>query len=228
MKRTRLRLADIESGSALDVHGQPLNRHFNAARLSDRALDEMMGLCRGIVADGRVVQTEAEVLRDWIELNREYADHWPANVIYSRLADMLQDGVLDAEEEAELLDLLQDLVGGGHSIDERVAAYSSRLPLDRPEPELVFRGRLFCMTGKFVFGTRKEVEATVRSLGAETNSAPTQRTTFLVIGAIGSEAWIHSTHGRKIEKAVQLREKRSGIAIVSEEHWTKAIQRVVA
>jgi len=36
---------------------------------------------------------------------------------------------------------------------------------------------------------------------------PRAATSFLVIGAIGSRDWIHSTHGRKIEAAVKLREQ---------------------
>lgn len=42
---------------------------------------------------------------------------------------------------------------------------------------------------------------------------------YLVIGEIGSRDWIHSTHGRKIEKAVELRNGGARLAIVSERHW---------
>jgi hypothetical protein len=40
-----------------------------------------------------------------------------------------------------------------------------------------------------------------------------------VIGSIGSRDWIHSTHGRKIETAVAMRERGHSIALVGEEHW---------
>jgi hypothetical protein len=40
-----------------------------------------------------------------------------------------------------------------------------------------------------------------------------------VIGEIGSRDWIHSTHGRKIEKAMDYNGRGCRIAIVGEQHW---------
>lgn len=48
-------------------------------------------------------------------------------------------------------------------------------------------------------------------------------THYLVIGDIGSAAWMHSTHGRKIEAAVELLERGTGIAIISEAHFMKSL-----
>jgi hypothetical protein len=42
---------------------------------------------------------------------------------------------------------------------------------------------------------------------------------YLVIGEIGSRDWIHSTHGRKIEKAIDYSGRGCHIAIVAEQHW---------
>jgi hypothetical protein len=212
----------------LDADGQPLSRRLNAARLSDRAVDELIGLCRGVEVDGAVSTTEAEFLREWIECNRAHAGHRPANILYARLTEMLVDDVLDPMEERELLELLHDIVGGGLPVMERVASYSSTLPLCAPPPAISFPGRRFCMTGKFVFGTRKQCEAAIMQLGGETQSTPTSSTSFLVIGAIGSRDWIHSTHGRKIEAAVKLREQGTRLAIVSEEHWAKHVMQAAA
>lgn len=204
----------------LSADAQPLNRRFNAARLSDRAIDELVGLCRGVTFDALVTENEAKALLDWLECNREHAMRWPADLIYLRLREMLADGVLDEEEQAELLDLLKDVTGGSVPIGERVASYSSLLPLDHPMPAIRFDRRSFCMTGKFVFGSRKQCHAAVEELGGLVDSSPTGGTSYLVVGAIGSRDWIHSTHGRKIEAAVALRAKHKRLAIVSEEHWT--------
>lgn len=204
----------------VDADAQPINRRFNAARLSDRAIDELVGVCRGMTFDARVTEDEAKSLLGWLECNREYADRWPADLIYFRLREMLSDGVLDDQEQAELLDLMRDLTGGELPIKERVASYTSLLPLDRPLPPVRFSGRGFCMTGKFVYGSRKQCHAVVAGLGGIVHAAPAGGTSYLVVGAIGSRDWIHSTHGRKIEAAVALRAKHKQLAIVSEEHWT--------
>ncbi len=38
---------------------------------------------------------------------------WPFDVLFERLREALADGVLDADEEAELMGLLLDYTGGG-------------------------------------------------------------------------------------------------------------------
>ena len=207
--------------SDLDRDGQPIVRAFNAARLTDRAVDELIGLCRGVLADGAVTDGEAKFLLQWMEANREAAGQWPCSDLYRRLREMLVDRTLDADEQSELLDLLLDITGGGLPLDQRIASMSSSLPLCSPPPELVFPERAFCLTGKFVFGSRKQCEAALLERGASALSSPTQKTHFLVIGSIGSKDWIHSTHGRKIEKAVEMREEGFPIRIVSESHWVR-------
>jgi hypothetical protein len=42
---------------------------------------------------------------------------------------------------------------------------------------------------------------------------------YLIIGEIGSRDWIHSTHGRKIEKALEHNAGGARIAIIGEQHW---------
>jgi len=203
----------------LDAHGQPLNRRFSAKRLADRGIDELIGLCKGFIADGQVVQAEAEFLYQWILRNQRTINIWPVNILYERLWEMLKDGIVDDEEQKELLELLHQFTGES-PVMECVENMSCSLPIDKPEPELVFERNVYCFTGKFVYGTRKQVEGEAISRGAVVKSNPTLQTDFLVIGLIGSKDWIHSTHGRKIEYAVQLKSQEHKIAIVSEEHWT--------
>jgi hypothetical protein len=47
----------------------------------------------------------------------------------------------------------------------------------------------------------------------------------LVIGEIGSQDWLHSTHGRKIEKAIEYNDTGAKIAIVPEKHWYECVSR---
>jgi hypothetical protein len=47
----------------------------------------------------------------------------------------------------------------------------------------------------------------------------TSDTGYLVIGVYATDSWAHSTFGRKIEKAVTLRDRGRRIAIVGEQHW---------
>src|SRR5262245_55994930 len=130
---------------------------------------------------------------------------------------MLIDQTLSEDEHAELLALLQEITGGEVPLKERVASYSAQLPLTWPAATIQSEGRYFCMTGKFVFGSRRRCHEAIEARGGVPQGAPTRQTHVLVIGAIGSTDWIHSTHGRKIEFAVGLQRQGLPIAIVTEE-----------
>jgi NAD-dependent DNA ligase len=78
-------------------------------------------------------------------------------------------------------------------------------------------------TGKFAFGPRADCERQVIKLGAACERAITHRTRYLVIGTFGSRDWVHTSFGRKIEKAVQYRDDGHPLAIVAEDHWASSL-----
>ncbi len=206
----------------LDKDGQPLSRSFNKTRLQNRTLDELIGLCKGVLADGAVTQEEAEFLQEWLLANSQVADVWPANVLYDRISRMLADGTLDSDEEEELIQTLLEITGGP-VLDPAVASMSTGLPLDDPPPVIIFQDQQFCLTGRFVYGSRRECESEVVARGGSAQKSPTLKTNYVVIGLAGSRDWIHSTHGRKIEAAVRLRDKGIPVRIVTEEHWVNSL-----
>lgn len=206
-----------------DDHGQPVIRTFNAKRLTDRSIDELIGLSKGIAADEIATQGEAEFLLKWIEANRNIADQWPVNAIYARLKDMLIDGILDQDEQKELLEIITNFTGQIPPAEE-IANMSTALPIDSPPPELVIPGRTFCFTGKFVCGSRKDCQNAVVVTGGLVAKSLTMATNYLVIGMVGSKDWIHTSYGRKIEQAVEMKNQGRNIHIVAEDHWIQYIQ----
>lgn len=134
----------------LNEHGQPLNRNFNAKRLTHRAIDELIGICKGIEADGIVNKDEAAYLVAWLESSKEVIDVWPANILNVRIEKMLVDGAIDENERKELSDLLKEIIGSKDSnkgridlntgeIIENLTRMSSLLPLYKPSPAISFR-----------------------------------------------------------------------------------------
>lgn len=199
-------------------------RSKNALRIQDRLIDELIGICRGVIADGVIDESEAIFLGQWIENHRELADKWPANVVYARVTEMLRDGILSPRERQELLETLRDLTGEGSPLQQ--PNQSTTLPLDRPEPEISFDDTIFCLTGKFVFGTLLDCEETIVEMGASVVSGPTQETDYLVIGEFCSPDWVHTTFGRSIERAIELRDQGHAIKLVSERHWVDALAAI--
>ncbi len=196
-------------------------RSKNASRVQDRLIDELIGVCRGVIADGAVDEREAIFLGQWIENHREIADRWPVNILYARIVEMLKDGILNADEQLELLETLRDLTGESALYQE--PNRSTSLPIDKPAPEVEFDQKTFCLTGKFVFGSTFDCEEIIADLGGSLVEMPTKDTDYLVIGELCSPDWVHTTFGRGIERAVELKEQGAGIAIISEEHWVDCL-----
>lgn len=182
-----------------DKDGQPINQRYRSHAVGERQVDELLGLVKGILADGVVDQQEAEFLLNWLNANSAILTQWPAKAIYPRLLHALQDGHLDAEEEAEIMSLLLATVGGNRAPDHGIASNSTSLPLTDPAPDIVFPERRFCFTGKFTSGSRSWCEEQVAALGARPAPNVTKKLDYLVIGEIGSRDWLHSTHGTKIQ-----------------------------
>ena len=193
----------------------------STSRIQDRLIDELIGICRGVIADDEVDEKEAIFIGQWIEQHGDVEDRWPVNVLYARLTEMLKDGVLNLSEQQELLETLREITGD--RADYQTVAKSTSLPLDRPPPEVNFNGSTFCLTGRFVFGSNLDCEDAIMELGGEVAANPTSETDYLVIGEMSSPDWVHTAFGRGIEKAVAIRDGGSTLAIVSEEHWVNAM-----
>ena len=198
-------------------------RTGNTKPMADRQIDQLIGLAQGILADGIVSQAEAKMLQSWLRMN-----HRTDNPYMSRLLDqveqVLEDGVLDEDEGRELRDALMNWTGGGGTDGEESTTAS--LPLD-PDPRTVrIAGNIFVFTGTGVFGTRKMMQdATIRAGGSVERSI-TMRTNFVVLGTYVTPAWAHQSFGRKIEKAMEYRDRKgTGVRIVQEEDWVQALQR---
>lgn len=205
----------------LDRDGQPVC-NFHAARVSTRTVDELIGLSKGIIADGVVNEAEAAALVRWLEENYHLAsDDFVVQMLGKRVACMLEDGVIDEEERTELFDILSAVSGN----DTQSMTASSSLPLDAPKPSVKFYERNFVLTGKFASGTRKFCQSLVHDLGGIPQKGVSLQTNYVVIGEIGSRDWKHSSYGTKIMKAVEYRERpNTSIAIISEEYWAECIR----
>jgi NAD-dependent DNA ligase len=205
-----------------DPHGQPFNVKFNRARRAERDLCELLGLARGLLADGVVTADEATLLPEWVARHEDALDHWAVRTDHIRLSAHFEVGVIDEEERADLKLLLDSLVGGELSaVCDADAA--TTLPLDQSPPTIEWSGQIYVFTGKFAWGTRQDCEREVVNRGGTCDPNVTKRTAFLVIGTFGSRDWVHTAFGRKIDKAVSYRQAGASLRIVAEDHWANSL-----
>lgn len=196
---------------------QLLNR-LGGDRISSRQIDELIGLARGLAADGTINQAEVEFLQKWLAANVEISSQPVIRTLYKRVNEILKDDLVDATEHGELLETLNSFSNRDFELGEVMKPTS--LPLCNPAPELTFDGRLYCFTGTFNFGQRKHCEKAVTDRGA-TAGGLNQKTEILVIGAYATESWKHSSFGNKIVQASDWRDAGRPISIVAEHHWVR-------
>jgi hypothetical protein len=193
------------------------------SRLTDRDIDELMGICKGILADSTVNRAELDYTHRWLTTHPTLQETWPCSAVADRIKLALADDVLSVDEASDIAEFLRKLVAPLPDVPVEEAR-ATALPLDTPQPKVHFFGKSFCFTGAFVFGSRGVCVDAAEERGAYIEPGVRVDLDYLVVGSFRSEAWIHTTHGRKIEKAVELRAKYGRPSIIGEAHWTKALK----
>lgn len=195
-----------------------LQTRYHRARLNDRQVTELVGIARGLIADGQLNDTEIEYLEKWLIASEGITSNPIIADLVRRIAEAREDGRIDEDERADLHGALLKLTGS-EDFEIGEALKSTTLPLCTPAPTISFQGQRFAFTGTFVYGSRKDCETAVKERGGKAGSVRLD-TNFLVIGQYASEDWVQSSYGRKIEKAMEYRDQRGvPLHIVSEEHW---------
>lgn len=195
-----------------------LHNRFGGDRITSRQIDELIGIARGLIADGMINQAEVEFLQRWLVANSEISDQPVLRTLYNRVQEILADGIVEDDEKSDLFDTLDRLTRRDFELGEVLKATS--LPLCDPAPTLTFPGVVYCFTGTFTYGQRKHCEAAVVDRGGSVGGL-TRKTNVVVIGAYATESWKHSSFGNKIVKACEYRDAGVPISIVSEEHWSR-------
>lgn len=190
---------------------------FNRKSIDDRQIDTLIGLSKGLLADGKVDQSEAEFLQTWLIQSRQTTDNPVIINLLSKVDAMLEDGVLDSEESSELLSILHKLAGEPSAMGE--LAKTTSLPVNEPAPSIIFVNNQFLFTGTCVYGTRKACQAVIENLGGINAKSVTKELNYLVLGTYVTDSWIHESYGRKIEKAMHYRDAGVPITIITEDHW---------
>ena len=183
----------------------------------------MVGLIRGVIADGVVTSDETTKLAEWTRENPEVATRWPANLLARRLELILLDGRIDGRERKHLAALLRQLASNPAGFG-RGFPLATDLPLTDPQPEVVFEGNIFMFAGAMAYGPIHACEWEVQELGGTCERAVNRRTDYIVIGSIAAADWSQDGFGEVIDEVVRYGARGVSIAVISEEHWTAALR----
>lgn len=195
---------------------------LQAQRRLEQGLAEMVGLVRGVIADGNVSSDEAHRLSEWAKENPEIATRYPANLLARRLERIFADGRADKRERERLAAMLSQLAenpsgfGGGYPL-------ATDLPLTDPPPEVVFEGQTFVFGGEMAYGPVHACEREVRERGGICERSVNRRTDYVVIGSMAADDWSQAAFGELIDEVVEYAGRGVPIPIITETHWTDAL-----
>ncbi len=192
---------------------------FNRKQINDRDIDTLIGLSKGLTADGKINTAEATVLVSWLVQSKSRSDNPLVENLLEKVESMLADGVIDDEESAELVTTLNQFTGESPEIGE--VAKATTLPLCDPPPSFSLEGNSFLYTGTFAYGARKLCKEATESRGGINAKSLTKSLDFLVIGTYVTDSWKHESFGNKIIKAVAYRDEGCPLSIISEEKWAE-------
>lgn len=215
-------ITQAEKDEALEVIGDILDFGEEAGDEPEAQINELTGFLLGISADNEISRSELAELDRWLKDHEELAETWPASEVIRRIEDIKEDGVVTDEELEDLLETVKQISGQqfqetGEAADGVAEVFSDDVG------ELTHEGKKMCFTGKFVCGTRSAVEKSAKEKGAKIAKNVSQSLDVLVVGTIASRDWRFSSHGRKIEQALEHRQNGTDILILSERHWRSLV-----
>lgn len=182
---------------------------------SDKHLLE--GLCKGMLANHELTEDEIRYLHWWLSNNGLLKTNFPGKDLYLLIENILADGVVTPDEREELKEAMIAFTGCDLATGS-VDGLSIRSPLEYVD-ELKIKGSVICLTGNFLCGSRSSCVAEIEAAGGIVIDDITQKLDYLIIGTLSSRDWRYQSYGRKIEKAIEYREKGHSLKIISEEHW---------
>lgn len=76
--------------------------HFTGKSRLDKSINSLLGLIEGIAIDGQINPAEIALMKMWLEDHRDLRARHPYSELIPVVEEALSDGILDAEERADL------------------------------------------------------------------------------------------------------------------------------
>jgi hypothetical protein len=186
-------------------------------------LQRLQAILAAIAADGVVSEAEVEKLSEWLEDHTDLRACWPFDEVDSLITSVMQDRKIDPEEQKMLLEFFQSFAPDDMQFDRPMPTKKTVQGIYAVAPEIVFGDRRFCFTGESSRATRAEMKTMAMDRGAKVVPSISPALNYLVVGTNGNPCWSYACYGRKIEKAMRLRQEGAQIIIVHESDFFDSI-----
>tara|TARA_R110000850_G_scaffold246847_1_gene371788 strand:+ start:937 stop:1842 length:906 start_codon:yes stop_codon:yes gene_type:complete len=193
------------------------NYYYNAVTAD---LQTLQGICHGILSDGIIKDKEVFDLNNWLQEHEHLNTYYPYDELRSLILSIVSDKIVDEEERLVLKAYFNQFVQlHDTEVGKKIDLETSEINiagLCTSEPNVIFPGKSFCITGVLQRGTRDELQKDIEALGGKPTNSISRKTDYLIVGDNGNPAWAFSCYGRKVEKALNLRKEGHTIMLIHE------------
>ena len=182
-------------------------------------MQKLQGIFHGILSDGVITKKELEGLKEWLSENEQLATYHPYDEVFSLVTSVLKDGKVSLEEEHLLKAFFSQFVENSNAcedLSEEERNLFRKQGICALAPDVVVEGHSFCFTGKSTKASRTEIAEIINNAGGKFKNNVNKDTNYLIVGNEGNPCWAFACYGRKIEKAIELRQQGNHIVIVNE------------
>lgn len=194
-------------------------------------LQILQGICHGILADGIITDKEIYDLQNWLNENEYLNTYYPYDEIRSLIISVLSDSIIDNEERTILMAYFNQFVTiQDDEIRQKIKDSTVDVTISglcTSEPDVIFEGRTFCITGVLQRGNRENLQRDIIKLGGIPTESISKKTDYLIVGDNGNPAWAFSCYGRKVEKAINLRKEGHTIILIHEFDFSDIIDDLI-
>lgn len=193
------------------------NYYYNAVTAD---LQTLQGLCHGILADGVVNDKEIYDLHEWLNQNEHLTSYYPYDELRSLILSIISDRKIEEEEKLVLKAFFRNFIKlKDKETNQKIEKETIDINIEglcTSEPEVIFKGKTFCITGVLNRGNRQQLRKDIESLGGITVDNVGKKTDYLIVGDNGNPAWAFACYGRKVEKALTMRKEGHTIMLIHE------------
>lgn len=187
-------------------------------------MQRLQGVLAGILADGKITESELASLSAWADDREHLRTCWPYDEIESLVLSVMKDGRIDETEQKQLQHFFAEFTNTpGRKAVGPVDGAITVSGICAVCPEIIIPERYFCFTGASKRSNRAGLAQIIRERRGEFHPNLRNDTHYLIIGADGNPCWAYSCYGRKVEEAIQRRRSGQRIVLVHENDFWDAV-----
>ena len=165
------------------------------------ALQELIGILKGVKSDKLLNVREAQNLLDWIEDHEELLENEAIKSLKEALIEVLYDGEISDEETLFLFEKFKKIIN----------------PVCDSPQNIAFEGNIFVLSGNFLRGSKEKISRLIEERGGQISSGVSRKISYVIVGGDGSSSYNYGSYGGKVKRALELQEKGLPIEVISED-----------